>query len=135
MLVKDIMTPNVKCVRPEDTIQSAARHMREMDVGPMPVCGTDRDITIRATAEGKDPARTTVREVMTPEVTYVFDDQDVCEAADTMGCHQIRRVLVLNRDKRLVGIVSMGDLAVSGDKECHPDETLREVSQPSAPVG
>src|SRR5687767_4750775 len=121
MQVKEIMTRNVECVRPTDTLEVAARKMRDLDIGPLPVCGgddrlagivTDRDITVRATADGRDPTRTTVKEVMTPDVVYVFEDQDAKDAADTMATHQIRRVLVLNRDKRLAGIVAMADLAV-----------------------
>src|SRR5437868_13879368 len=112
MLIKDIMTRHVECVSPENTVQDAARKMRDLDVGPLPVCDndrlagllTDRDITVRATAEGKIPARTKVRDVMTPEVVYCFEDDDVAEAARLMDEKQIRRLLVLNRDKRLVGI-------------------------------
>jgi CBS domain-containing protein len=142
MLVSEIMTRNVECVRPDDTLEHAARKMRDLDVGPLPVCGendrlagmlTDRDITVRATAEGKDPTRATVREAMTPDVVYVFEDQDARDAADTMAAHQIRRVVVLNRDKRLVGIVAMADLAVDAGKEARPAGTLREVSQPAEP--
>jgi CBS domain-containing protein len=142
MLVKEIMTRRVECVRPDTTLQEAARKMRDLDVGPLPVCGdddklagvlTDRDITVRATAEGKDPTRTPVKEAMTPEVVYVFEDQDARDAADTMATHQIRRVLVMNRDKRLVGIVSMGDLAVDAGNEARPADTLRQVSEPAQP--
>jgi CBS domain-containing protein len=142
MQIKDIMTRNVECVRPDDTLQAAARKMRDLDIGPLPVCGdndrlagmvTDRDITVRATAEGKDPTRTPVRDAMTPDVVYVYDDQDARDAADTMASRQIRRVLVLNRDKRLVGIVSLGDLAVDAGKEAKPGDTLRKVSEPSEP--
>lgn len=142
MLVKEIMTRRVECVPPDATLQEAARKMRDLDVGPLPVCGdddrlagmvTDRDITVRATAEGKDPTRTPVRDAMTPDVVYVFEDQDTKDAADTMAVHQIRRVLVMNRDKRLVGIVSMADLAVDGGKETRPADTLRQVSEPAEP--
>jgi CBS domain-containing protein len=85
------MTPHVECTRPGATIQEAAAKMRQLDIGPLPVCDddhhplgmvTDRDITIRAVAEGKDPGRTHVHEVMTPEVISCFDDQDVEEACD-----------------------------------------------------
>ena len=142
MLVKEIMTRRVECVRPDATLQEAARRMRDLDVGPLPVCGdddklagvlTDRDITVRAIADGKDPTRTPVKEAMTPEVVYVFEDQDAKDAADTMAAHQIRRVLVMNRDKRLVGIVSMADLAVDAGKEGRPADTLRQVSEPAEP--
>ena len=142
MLVKEIMTRRVECVRPDATLQEAARKMRDLDVGPLPVCGdddrlagvlTDRDITVRATADGRDPTRTPVREAMTPDVVYVFEDQDARDAADTMAAHQIRRVLVMNRDKRLVGIVSMADIAVDAGKEARPADTLRSVSEPAQP--
>jgi CBS domain-containing protein len=70
---------------------------------------------------------------MTPDVVYVFEDQDVRDAADTMAAHQIRRVLVMNRDKRLVGIVAMADIAVDAGKEARPADTLRHVSEPAEP--
>jgi CBS domain-containing protein len=117
--------------------------MKTLDVGPIPVCDgdriqgmlTDRDITIRATAEGRDPNTTRVREVMTPDVVYCFEDQDVREAAHVMEERQIRRLIVLNRDKRLVGIVSLGDLATQTDDEeldsSELSETLSGVSVPS----
>src|SRR5437764_1901261 len=101
MQVSKVMTRDAECVRPDTTLQEAARKMRDLDVGPLPVCGdgdrlvgllTDRDISVRATAEGRDPTRTPVQEVMTPDVVYVFDDQDARDAADTMAGHQIRRV-------------------------------------------
>jgi len=141
MKLKDIMTADPVSIRPEATLQEAARRMRDLDVGPLPVCGedhrlegiiTDRDITVRAIAEGKDPT-TPVREAMTGEVIYGFEDQDVQEAARTMQKRQIRRLLVLNRDKRLVGIVSLGDLAVkTGDRQ-RAGEVLQDVSEPAIP--
>jgi CBS domain-containing protein len=109
MQLQDIMTSKPDCVRPDDTLQEAARKMRDLDVGPLPVCGdddrlagmiTDRDITIRAVAKGKDPRTTTVREAMTEEIIYCFEDQDVQEAARTMQERQVRRLLVMNRDSR-----------------------------------
>ncbi len=141
MRVRDVMTRNVEKVAPCDTLQAAARKMRDLDVGPLPVCDgdrlagmvTDRDITVRATAEGKDPARCTVGDVMTPDVVYVFEDQDVKDAADAMAAHQIRRLLVLDADQKLVGIVAMADLAVDAGKEARPAATLREVSEPAEP--
>ncbi len=92
---------------------------------------TDRDITVRAVADACDPRSTTVEEVMTPDVVYCFDDQDVQEAARLMQAHQIRRLVVLDRDKRLVGIVSLGDLAVETGDEKLAGKTLEEVSLPS----
>jgi CBS domain-containing protein len=116
--------------------------MRDLDVGPLPVCGdddrlvgviTDRDITVRATAEGEHPWTTHVREIMTPEVIYCFEDQDVAEAACIMKEKQVRRLIVLNRDKRMVGIVSLGDLAVDTGDEVIAGNTLEGVSMPAQP--
>jgi CBS domain-containing protein len=140
MQLKDIMTSKPECIRPDATLQDAARKMRDLDVGPLPVCGddgrlagliTDRDIAVRAIAEGKDPKTTTVREAMTEEIVYGFEDQDVDDAARVMEQRQIRRLVVLNRDKRLVGIVSLGDLAVDTGARATAGEVLREVSAPS----
>jgi len=142
MRVKEIMTRGVQCVGPDTTLQEAARKMRDLDVGPLPVCEndrltgivTDRDITIRAVAEGLNPGSTRVRDIMTPDVYYCFEDQHVLEAARLMKEQQIRRILVLNNDERLVGIVSLADLAVdAGDDELSGD-TLEAVSEPAAPT-
>jgi CBS domain-containing protein len=142
MQIRDIMTPGVECVRPDDTLQEAARKMRDLDVGPMPVCGendrlagmiTDRDITVRAVAEGRDPKSTKVRDVMTEDVISCFEDQDVQDAARLMQSRQVRRVLVLNRDQRLVGIISLGDLAVEADDSRWAGEVLQDVSEPAVP--
>jgi CBS domain-containing protein len=141
MKLKDIMTPDVACVRPGDTLQEAARRMKDLDVGPMPVCGdddkivgmlTDRDITIRATAEGLDPKTTRVRDAMSEDVVWCFDDQDTDDAAKLMQERQVRRLLVMSRDKRLVGIVSLGDLATESKKK-QAGEVLQDVSEPSQP--
>lgn len=141
MQVREIMTKNVEVVRPDATLQDAARKMKGLDVGPMPVCDgdrllgmlTDRDITIRAVADGMDPRQTAVGNLMTPDVVYCFDDQDVRDAARIMQDRQIRRLLVLNRDKRLVGIVSLGDIAVDTQSAGTSGETLERVSEPSEP--
>lgn len=142
MRVQEVMTHGVECVRPSDSLADAAGKMRELDVGSLPVCGdndrlvgmiTDRDITVRGTAERLPPQLGKVEDVMTPEVVYCFDDQDVTEAADLMKDRQIRRLVVLNHDKRLVGIVSLGDLAVdTGDDEL-AGNTLEAVSEPAQP--
>jgi CBS domain-containing protein len=137
MQVKDVMTAGVECVGPDATLQEAARKMKDLDVGPLPVCDndrlagllTDRDIVVRAVAEGRDPRSAHVRDVMTPDVVYCFEDQDVQEAARLMQQRQIRRLVVLNRDKRLSGIVSIGDVAVeSGDRNL-AGKTLEHVSR------
>ncbi len=139
MQVKEVMTRGCECIEPDASLESAARRMRELDVGPLPVCDrdriagivTDRDIVVRAIAEGRDPHATHVRDVMTPGITYCFDDDDVEHAADTMKNKQIRRLVVLNRDKRLVGIVSLGDLAIESHDEQMTGDTLRRISEPS----
>jgi CBS domain-containing protein len=141
MQLKDIMTPGVEVITPEATIQEAAQKMSQLDVGPLPVCDgeqlvgmlTDRDITIRAVAEGCDPTTTPVHEAMTPEIVYCFEDQEVYEAARLMEQYQIRRLPILNRNKRLVGIVSLGDLAVSTGNARQAGEVLEQVSEPAKP--
>src|SRR3954465_1168802 len=141
MQLKDIMTPDVECVRPGDTLQEAARKMKSLDVGPMPVCGendkivgmlTDRDITIRATAEGLDPKTARVQDAMSEDVIWCFEDQDTDDAAKLMQERQVRRLLILSREKRLVGIVSLGDLATEGKKK-QSGAVLQDVSEPSQP--
>ncbi len=140
MLVTNVMTRGAECVRPTDSLQVAAQKMRNLDVGPLPVCGdndrlvgmiTDRDITVRAVAEARDPRTTTAEEIMTPDVVFCYDDQDVQEAARLMKENQVRRLVVLNRDKRLVGILSLGDVAVETGDEKLAGQTLEEVSLPS----
>jgi CBS domain-containing protein len=141
MQIREIMTPRVEVIHPDATIEEAAEKMKRLDVGPLPVCDgerllgmiTDRDITVRATSEGRDPRTTRVRDIMTGEVFYAFDDQDVREAAEIMQRAQIRRLPIVNRDKRLVGIVSLGDVAVqTGDEEL-AGEVLEDVSEPTQP--
>jgi CBS domain-containing protein len=141
MQLRDVMTRDVKVIRPDAPIRDAARRMREIDVGPIPVCDgdrlvgllTDRDITIRAVAEGRDPNTTCVRDVMTPDVACCFEDQDIEQAAALMEERQIRRLPVLNKAKRLVGIVSLGDLAMASPDVELIGETLSEVSAPAQP--
>src|SRR5262245_48008192 len=107
MRVKDVMTQGVACAAPDATLQEAAAKMKSLDVGMLPVCDndrlvgtvTDRDITVRATAEGEAPTDVRVRDVMTPEVFYCFEDALVSDAALLMQQKQVRRLVVLNRDK------------------------------------
>jgi len=95
---------------------------------------TDRDITVRATAKGRDPKTTKVHEVMTPEVLYTFEDEDISEAARIMMEQQVRRLVVLNQSKQLVGIISLGDLAVHTGDVRQVGQTLEGVSEPSEPL-
>jgi len=138
MQVSQILTRQVETIGPDTTVQEAAQRMRSGDIGSLPVCDgrrligmvTDRDITIRITAEGRDAARTPVQEAMTPGIDFVFEDQDVQEAARIMKDRQIRRLPVLSRDKQLVGIVSLGDVAVAGDDRTSGD-ALQHISEPA----
>jgi CBS domain-containing protein len=136
MKVSEAMTRDVRIARPDQTIQDAAKTMSDVDAGGLPVGEndrlvgmiTDRDIAIRAVAEGKGP-QTSVREVMTADVRYCFEDEDTDEVSRHMADEQVRRVPVLNREKRLVGILSLGDLAVmSGGGRA--GEALAGISRP-----
>ena len=140
--VKEIMTRNVEVIRPEAPLAEAARKMDQLNVGPLPVCDgdrlvgvvTDRDITVRATSEGMDPKTTPVSEAMSQDVLWCYDDQDVGEAQRMMEDNQVRRVPIVNRDKKLVGIVSLGDLATSSRTDDRQSgETLGRISEPSNP--
>jgi len=140
MQVKEIMTHNPEVARPEALLQEVAEKMSALDIGALPVCDgdrligllTDRDITVRATAAGCDPTMIQVCDVMTANLVYCFEDQDVTEVAELMEDQQIRRLPVLNHHHRLVGIVSLDDLAVSGDTQL-AGKTLKEVSKLSGP--
>ncbi len=143
MQVKDVMTQGVECVLPDQSIAEAAQRMRRLNVGALPVCGnndrlvgmiTDRDITVRATAECCEPEETFVSDVMTEGIEFCFDDQDVAEAADLMEQKQIRRLAILDHNKRLVGILSLGDLAVKTANDRLSGEALERVSQPARPI-
>ena len=135
------MTPDAQSVRPDETLVDAARLMRQLDVGVLPVCDegevagmlTDRDIAIRAVADARDPSTTLVREIMSPGTVCVRDDDNVEDAVRVMEQHQIRRAPVLNREKKLVGIVSLGDIAVDASAALS-GEVLKYVSQPAEPV-
>jgi len=140
MRVQEVMTSGVECVQPDESIAATAQKMKDLDVGALPVCGddgrlmgivTDRDITTRATAAGCDPGMTCASEVMTPGIVYVFADQDVTEAAQLMKENQIRRLPVLDRNKKLVGIISLGDLAVETQDGELAGATLEAVSEPA----
>lgn len=141
MRVSDVMTRGVECASPDDTLQEAAAKMRALDIGPLPVCQdgrlvgmiTDRDITVRATAEGAAPLLIRVGDVMTPEVISCYGDEDVVDAARLMEQRQVRRLVVLDRNKRLVGIVSLGDIAIETGDVQTAGITLEAVSDPNRP--
>jgi len=141
MRVAEIMTRDPEVLPSDFILKDAALKMQQLDVGMLPIRDgdrlvgmlTDRDITLRATAEGRDPTKTRVREVMTRAVVYCFEDQEVSEASKLMQEKQIRRLPILNREKRLVGIVSLGDLAVHSAEEKAVSKTIKEVSAPAEP--
>lgn len=141
MDLRDIMTRNVEVVSAEASLRDAAKKMKDLDVGLIPVCDgdrlrgvlTDRDITIRATADGRDPTKTKVSEVMSTDLAYGLEDQEIDEAVSVMEARQIRRLPIANKDKRLVGIISLADIAVHvGDRDLS-GETLEEISAPAEP--
>jgi CBS domain-containing protein len=139
MKVSDVMTRQVELTSPEATIRDAARRMAEIDGGVMPVSEndrlvgmiTDRDIAIRAVAQGKGPDAK-VREVMTQEVKYCYEDDDVDNVVKNMAEIKVHRLPVMSRDKRLVGIVSFGDVALYGDSG-QTDAAAAAVSEPGGP--
>jgi CBS domain-containing protein len=136
MEISKIMHRDVKIISPDETLRDAAAAMKKLDVGVLPVGEhdrlvgmiTDRDIAIRGIAEGKGPD-TKARDVMSQEVTYCFEDEAVEHVAENMAELQVRRLPVLNRDKRLVGIVSLGDLATQGSLP-KTARALHGISQP-----
>ncbi len=159
--VSDIMTRDVRFIAPGDKLQRAAQMMSELDVGALPVCDgkrlvgmvTDRDIIVRGTAAGHDPGEACVADVMTGQVCWCFEDEPLDEVMRQMADSQVRRVPVVSRDeeRRLVGIVALGDLAhrdAGGDREgadaagsAQTDsgaperaaQVLQQVSEPSRP--
>lgn len=123
--VKDVMTAKCEWISPDTSCTEAAQKMRDQDIGFLPVgendrligMVTDRDIVVRCTAEGHDPKQTQVRSVMTEKTYYCFDDDNIEEVCENMGDMQVRRLPVVNRDKQLVGIVSLGDVAQAAPKD------------------
>ena len=136
MKVKDIMSRDVRVTGPVDTIRDAAKIMAEFDIGALPVADqdrligmiTDRDIVVRGVAQGRG-VDATVADVMSPEVLYCFEDEELDDVAQNMGDVQVRRLPVINREKRLVGIISIGDLARS-ENPTKVGETVSQVSEP-----
>lgn len=137
--VAEIMTTDVQVIGPQETLQLAAQLMDRLDVGSLPVCDgrrllgmvTDRDITVRGTAAGLAPDEACVSDVMSTGTEWCTEDQDTEEVLRQMGYAQVRRLPVINVDRELVGIVSIGDLAT---KQPGPvDQAVREISEPTEP--
>jgi CBS domain-containing protein len=136
MMVKDVMSKEVVRVSPESKLHAIAVFMRDGDLGSVPVAEgdkligmvTDRDIVVRGIAGAPSSTALTARDVMSPDIKYCFEDQSVEEVLENMGTEQIRRLPVLTREKRLVGIVSLGDLAKKTSRS-EAGEALEEISQ------
>ncbi len=134
MKVKEVMTYGVDFVRPDTNLRDVAQKMRDKNEGALPVFEgeepvglvTDRDIAVRAIAEGKDPASTRAREVMTPQVIFCTEDMELEEAAHIMEYKKIRRLLVKDEQRHVTGMLSLGDIATSSPKE-FTGEVLQEV--------
>jgi CBS domain-containing protein len=139
MKVHEIMTKQVSYINVATSIAEAAAKMKELDIGALPVeegdkfkgMLTDRDIAVRCVALGKDPKATQARDIMTPRISYVFDDDDVETAADKMSERQIRRLVVLNHNKKLAGFVSMGDLCRTSSDEHLAAHVAKCCSEPA----
>jgi CBS domain-containing protein len=137
--IADIMTRDVQTISPQDTVQRAAQLMDELNVGAIPVLDgdklvgmiTDRDITVRSVAVGQDPRSTKVTDVMSTDVRTCTQDESVDEVLDKMGDVQIRRIPVLDAQSKVIGIVSLGDVATSNSADV--DRALDEISSPSEP--
>jgi CBS domain-containing protein len=137
MKVSEAMTREVEIIDPNAAVGDAARRMRDDNVGALPVgendrligIVTDRDIVVRGVAENRLDGGTAVRDVMSDHVYYCFEDDELEQAAKIMAEHQVRRLPVLNRTKRLVGIVALADLALTPTEASH--EALKGISEPS----
>jgi len=135
MKVSEIMTTNVECVPPESQVTDLALRMKALDIGFLAVCEndriagtvTDRDIVIRTIAVARDVNVTTARDVMSKDVVWCYEDDDVKTVAKKMREEEVRRVLILSRDKRLVGIVSIGDISKVEEKES--GKTLKDITE------
>ncbi len=139
-MIREVMTRDVEVINPNDTLRDAAEKMRSLNVGAIPVCDgqrvlgmlTDRDIVVRAIALGRDANSTQVADAMSSGIAYCFDDEDADSVLDKMRDKQIRRFIVVDHNKKLVGIVAIGDFtgAVSERKV---GEALEGISEPSTP--
>lgn len=140
MRVKDIMTKDVLVVSPDTYIAEVARQMESHDIGAVPVCTgrkvvgmvTDRDIALQVVGRGKDPADCKASDVMTSPVVWCYEEAELDEAARLMETRQIRRLIVVDREKKLVGVVALGDLATRANERV-AGEALEKISEPTHP--
>lgn len=137
MQIKEIMTTSVEIIKPDISVMEAASKMKSLNCGILPVYEndkligmiTDRDIALRSTAEGHDPKTDKVRDIMTKKVVYCYEDESIEDVAKIMEEKKIRRLIILNRTKRLVGICSLGDLAIASHNLNLSGEVLEKVSE------
>jgi CBS domain-containing protein len=135
MKIREIMTTNVECVGPDTGVIDLAQTMKTLDVGFLGVCEndrlvgtvTDRDLVIRGIPGGRDLSKSTARDVMSHDVFWCFEDNDVKDVAAKMREKEVRRMLILNKEKRLVGVVSIGDIAKVEEKES--GKTLKDITE------
>jgi len=135
MKVREIMTTNVECVAPDSGIMEIAHQMKLLDVGFLAICEndrlagtiTDRDIVIRGIAGGRDLNSCTARDIMTPDVHWCYEEDDVKDVAEQMSEKEVRRMLILSQDKRLVGVVSLGDISKVEEKES--GKVLKDITE------
>lgn len=140
-LLREVMTTNVTTLLPSATVHQAAQQMKTLNVGSIPICErnqlvgmiTDRDIVVRVVAERHNAEMQHIQDVMTTQVDYCYEDQDVEEAAQVMQDRQVRRLPIIDRDNHLVGIVSLGDLAVKTNEEKTMAQALEQISLPAEP--
>jgi CBS domain-containing protein len=142
MQVKEVMTRNPETASPGVPIREVAEKMQSLNVGIIPICEgprivgvvTDRDVTIRATAHGRDTNTTPIREIMSSDLVCCYEDDDLEKCTRLMEERRIRRIPVLDRQEQLVGIVALVDLAVRGEAKETAGEVLTEVSEPTRPI-
>lgn len=140
MKVREIMTRDVEGVRPEATLDAVAKKMKDLDVGAVPVMEdgkakgiiTDRDIVLRGIAEGRNPVETKAEDIMSSSLIYCEENVDIKEAAGKMEDHMIRRLMVVDNDNKVIGVLSLGDLAEAAKKSL-AGEVIKEISTPSEP--
>jgi len=141
MLLRDMMTASIEAIPADATLMQAAEKMKQLDIGAIPVREnnrlvgmiTDRDIAVRGVAEGRDPKKTPVRDAMSADIWFCYEDQSVESAAKLMEDKQIRRLPVFDRSERAIGMVSLGDLAVRNHDDRLSGKVLERVSKPSQP--
>jgi CBS domain-containing protein len=135
MKISEIMTTNVECVSPEINVTDLARRMKTLDIGFLAICEndrligtvTDRDIVIRAIADGRDPSTCTARDVMSKNVIWCFENDSVKNVAGKMRDNEVRRMVILSQERRLAGVVSIGDISKVEEKES--GRTLKDITE------